>query len=132
MGLYQVYIAELLHDLSECDYGIYHDERYYGCPCFADDLILLAPYPETLKKMLGKAFAYASKWRYSFNVKKSHILASTARNSPLDVKSIAGEIPVEQEITHVGVPISSGGTVSADAVEERISKAGRPFSPCAG
>ena len=69
MGLYQVYVAELLQQLSESGLGNFHYGRYYGSPCFADDLVLISTYPSTLRKMLDITFKYARKWRYSFNIK---------------------------------------------------------------
>ena len=102
MSLYQVYIADLLTQLKSSGCGIYHDGHYYGSPCFADDLVLIAPFTKTLCKMLDIATDYANMWRYSFNVKKSAILAYTKPKVNLD--KIA-DISCVDEVTHVGIPL---------------------------
>ena len=76
VSLYEIYIADLLTQLSSgC--GTYHNDHYYGSPCFADDLVLIASFTKTLCKMLDITTDYVKIWRYSFNVKKSAILACT-------------------------------------------------------
>ena len=52
-----------------CLYG-----NYVRCPCYADDLALVAIYPETLQKMINIVDNYARKWRYSFKCSKSVVL----------------------------------------------------------
>ena len=99
MNLYQLYISDLLYKLQKSGCGTYHDNMYYGCPCYMDDLLLISTYPAALKTMLDLTFEYANKWRYSFNVKKSVILPSIRRNSVLQVESVNSDIPIVSEFS---------------------------------
>ena len=109
MSLYQVYIADLLTRLKSS--GTYHDGHYYGSLCFADDLVLIALFTKTLCKMLDIAADYANMWRYSFNVKKSAILAYT--KSKVNLDKIA-DICCVDEVTHVGIPLGEHSWLCVD------------------
>ena len=132
MNLYQLYISDLLYKLQKSGCGTYHDNMYYGCPCYMDDLLLISTYPAALKTMLDLTFEYANKWRYSFNVKKSVILPSVRRNTVLQVESVNSGIPIISEFVHVGIPISSSGMITTPSVESRLSKGRRSFFAMSG
>ena len=129
MSLYQVYIADLLTRLKSSGCGTYHDGHYYGSPCFADDLVLIALFTKTLCKTLDIAADYANMWRYSFNVKKSAILAYT--KSKVNLDKIA-DISCVDEVTHVGIPLCIRGDMTSDAAVTRMSKGRRAFMAMCG
>ena len=97
-----------------------------------DDLILIAKFPKSLDVMLDITYKYARKWRYNFNVGKNVALAYSKKNSKLDLAEVAGEIPIANEFIHVGIPITNTGEVSANAIEDRISKARKTFYDMCG
>ena len=72
--LYSVFVDQLLVTLSQSGYGATVNKIYCGAPMYADDLALIGETPEELQAMLDIAVTYASRWRYAFNLGKSHVM----------------------------------------------------------
>jgi hypothetical protein len=74
--LFCVYIDDLLHSLKQAGIGCYVGSNYVGSLAYADDLVILAPSPAALRKMLKICDAYALEYNISFNAKKSKCLVA--------------------------------------------------------
>ena len=129
MKLYTLFVSDLLRQLEESKMGCWN---YVGCPCYADDLALVAIYPETLQKMINIVDSYARKWRYSFNCSKSVALV-IGRKFGNDLKfNLADEaLETVSEAVHLGVPLSSKHRLSG-ALEAKISKGRRSVRAMCG
>jgi len=57
--------------LDDCDkYGVYLDSQYCCGEHFADDIVLVAPSKQALKKILNKVYEWAIKNEMNFGIKK--------------------------------------------------------------
>ena len=72
--LHSLFVGELLVDLSASGHGVSLDGVHCGALMYADDLVWVADSPDELQALLDIAAAYASKWRYLFNVCKFFVL----------------------------------------------------------
>ena len=52
--MYKVYINELIKEISECKFSLTINDLQLGCPTFADDMTLLAPFPSFEKNRMEK------------------------------------------------------------------------------
>ena len=134
MKLYQLYIADLLKEISRKGHGCSLYGDYIGSPCYADDLALVTMFPSVLQQMLNLAYNYSLKWRYTYNASKSQVLIMA---NPIKINNVTfklgnTEIPTVKETTHVGIPLSNTGYVGATSVLERISKGRRAFYSVCG
>ena len=128
MKLYQLYVAELLLDLNKC-YGCSLYGTYYGSPCYADDMGLVAMFPNVLQNMLDFTYLYSIKWRYTYNPTKSQVLIMSPKKNVTKIPFKLGEshIPMVNEAVHVGIPLAVTGQISSTSAEDRISRGRRAF-----
>ena len=60
--LFNMFIHDVLDKLDNCDkYGAYLDSQYCCGGLFADDIVLVAPSKQALKKILNKVHEWAIK-----------------------------------------------------------------------
>ena len=78
--LFAIYLDSLLESLRSCSRGCYWDSHFCGALCYADDLTILAPSPDSLRKMLAHCEAYADSHGLHFNVAKTQLICF--RRSP--------------------------------------------------
>lgn len=103
--LYLVFVNELLDELEHCNSTSLKcvlDPQYVS-PTLADDIACIATSPANLQSMMNIAYAYACKWRFTFNVSKSCVLKFRAKhNSAPDKPILIGnsEIPYGQKYNH--------------------------------
>lgn len=57
--LFAIYIDSLLESLRASGRGCYWGNHFSGALCYADNLIILAPSPDGLRKMLAHCESYA-------------------------------------------------------------------------
>ena len=60
----------LLYSLKQAGIGCHIGSNFVGSLAYADDLVLLAPSPAALRKMLLICDAYAVEYNILFNAKK--------------------------------------------------------------
>ena len=63
--LFTIYVDSLLESLHACGRGCYWEDHFSGALCYADDLTILAPCPDALRKMLALCEEYAEFSWYS-------------------------------------------------------------------
>ena len=69
--LFCVYMDGLLNNLSRAGIGCYMSENYVGALAYADDIVLLAPTPNAMKRMLAICDGFAVEHDVMFNASKS-------------------------------------------------------------
>jgi Reverse transcriptase (RNA-dependent DNA polymerase) len=69
--LFCVYIDGLLNRLADCHVGCYIGSNFLGALAYADDIVLLAPTPSAIRKLLHICDVYAREYSIIFNGKKS-------------------------------------------------------------
>ena len=72
--LYAVYINGLDEALRKAGLGVRVYGRVVPLLMYADDVVLMARSPAELQRMLAVLDAYASKWRFTLNQKKSNVV----------------------------------------------------------
>ena len=72
--LFTLYIDDLLKELSQSSVGCYWGNIFVGALAYADDLILLAPTPSALRKLLAICEKSGSVLRLTFNPDKTQCI----------------------------------------------------------
>ena len=72
--LYSIDVMGMIEKLEE---GLGVKEGDYWCEAllYADDVVLLAEFPDELQKMLDMMGQYTEEWKFSFNASKSKTMA---------------------------------------------------------
>ncbi len=108
--LFAVYIDGLLKRLSKGGVGCYMGNKFMGAVSFADDIILLTPTFNGLKKLVSICEKYAEGYDIKFNGTKSKYMVYKGRNSVVHYEDVYvnGE-KVEQVTTadHLGHRLST-------------------------
>jgi hypothetical protein len=86
--LFNMYVDGLLHDLSNCGYGCYIKNIFYGCFMYADDIILLSPSFLGLQHMLDRCYLFGRQHDIIFNAKKSLCAFIGSNKSRLSLPSL--------------------------------------------
>ena len=111
MRLFQIYYAELIDKILECNIGCSMYQIRVTCPTFADDLAVASLYPQTLQCIISFIQLYANKWRLSFNATKSATMIFTKNRSPqicnTSFSLSDNYIPCTNHYKHLGVGIAS-------------------------
>ena len=68
---------DLIVKLSQCGVGCYIGTHFAGALAYADDIVLLAPTPSAMRKLLAVCESYALDYDISFNASKSNFLVIT-------------------------------------------------------
>ena len=102
--LFAVYLDSLLDSLCSSGRGCFWGNHFCGVLCYADDLTILAPSPDTLRKMLAQCEAYAVSHDIRFNVSKTQMICF--RCSPCTDQSrflFCGHLlPLSDSVLHLG------------------------------
>ena len=77
--LFCVYIDQLLVRLSHAGDGCVMGDMFVGCLAYADDIVLVAPTPSAMRKMLLICDEFATEFSISFNASKSKCVVINAR-----------------------------------------------------
>lgn len=73
--MFCIYIDDLLVKLSLSGVGCFIGFNFVGALAYADDIVLLAPTPSAMRKLLSICDIYAKEYDILFNAKKSKFLA---------------------------------------------------------
>ena len=79
--LFCIYIDQILYRLSGAGVGCYLGDSYVGCLAYADDLVLIAPTPSAMRKMLRVCDDFANEYYIRFNASKSKCVMINAKGS---------------------------------------------------
>ena len=127
--LFCIYLDDLLLRLAASGVGCFIGLNYVGALAYADDIVLLAPNPSALRKLLSICDSYAAEFDIQFNPDKSKfivIAASKRRQFYVDMCnchfSIGGSsIENVDQFSHLGHIITSSFADSADVLNRRNS-----------
>ena len=72
--LFCIYMDGLLNRLYHAGIGCYMGSAYVGALAYADDIVLLAPTPAAMRKMLSICDEFAAEYNVLFNASKSKCL----------------------------------------------------------
>ena len=72
--LFAVYLESLLDSLCSSGRGCFWGNHFCGALSYADNLAILAPSPDALRKMLAQCEAYAVSHDIRFNVSKTQLI----------------------------------------------------------
>ncbi len=75
--LFCIYIDDLLLKLSQCGVGCFIGTSFVGALAYADDIVLLAPSPCAMRKLLAICESYALDYDVKFNASKSNFIIFT-------------------------------------------------------
>ena len=89
--LFCIYIDDLLSSISETHLGCHIGNIYVGVLAYADDIVLLAPTPSAMRKMLSVCDSYAANFNITFNPSKSKCILFPPKNC---VRSTFQVLPV--------------------------------------
>ncbi len=102
--LFTIYIDSLLESLRSGGRGCFWENHFCGALCYANDLTILAPYPDALRKMLVHCEAYAESHGIHFNVSKTKLICF--RRSPCVDQSrfffCNQLLPLSDSVVHLG------------------------------
>ena len=86
--LFCIYIDGLLTKLSESGVGCYMGDNFLGALGYADDIVLIAPSPSAMRKLLAICDGYASDYDIIFNTDKSKFIVFVSPNRRFLVKAM--------------------------------------------
>ena len=123
---FSIYIDDLLVKLKESGLGCHIGNYYFGALGYADDLILVCPTKEGLRKMIRICESYAAEHDIIFNGSKSNLLifGSLSDIRPI-IKVNDALVPVCDTAVHLGNTISRN---ISDVIEAGISKFNTSFN----
>lgn len=81
--LFTIYIDTLLESLQASGRGCHWDSLYAGAFCYADDLTILAPSPDALRKMIVDCEAFAESHGLRFNASKTQLICFRRTSRPV-------------------------------------------------
>ena len=125
--LFCVYINDLLINLSKCGAGCFIGSIFVGALAYADDVVLLAPTPSAMRKLLAVCDSFASDYDIVFNASKSNYLVVAPskrrdlRRQMEDCVFFVGGKRVErvESYTHLGHIINHHFDDSNDVIHRR-------------
>lgn len=128
--LFCVYMDGLLNRLSRAGVGCYIGTTFVGALAYADDIVLLAPTPSAMNRMLAVCDRFAAEYDVLFNASKSkcvYLYPKSRFNSILhryDVSQLrftinSYDIEFVDSYKHLGHVISNTFTDDIDILEKR-------------
>ena len=111
---FSIYVDELLIKLKNSGYGCHIGNYYYGALGYADDIVLICPTKDGLRKMIQICESYAAEHDILFNGNKSNLLifGDTENNCEIYVNGIM--VPVFKSAIHVGNLVSENAHDTID------------------
>ena len=109
--LFIIYMDELLNKLCKSGIGCHVGSTYCGSLGYADDVILLAPTLQSLKKLLSICEKFAEDYDVLFNSEKSKLLLYTYNkilSDDMSIKFMNGSITQSHNEKHLGNVIGAG------------------------
>ena len=134
--LFCVYMDGLLDRLSHAGIGCYIGTNFVGALAYADDIVLLAPTPSAMRRMLAVCDRFATEYDVLFNASKSkcvYLYSKSRFNSPLhryDVSKLNFtinnyDIEFVDSYKHLGHVISNTFSDDVDIGEKRSTFIGQ-------
>jgi len=125
--LFCIYIDDLLIKLSCSGVGCHIGLNFVGALAYADDIVLVAPTPSAMRKLLAICDDYAAEFNIIFNADKSNFIVVAARKRRhlySDMCAyrfyIGGKIVANvDQYTHLGHIITSSFTDKDDIIYRR-------------
>ena len=102
--LFTIYVDSLLESLRACGRGCYWEGHFSGALCYADDLTILAPSPDALRKMLAHCEEYAGSHGICFNASKTQLICFRRTSHPDSSRFwFCGQLlPLVDSVLHLG------------------------------
>ena len=124
MKIYQVYINELIKELTMSLYSVYIGLTNVTAPTFADDLSMIAFHKIGMKSLLSIAHSYSVKWQYEYGMSKC-VMMLWGHDTEPNVKLKLGNhvIATTESTKHMGVKLTSNNTLEIHDVNGRIAAA---------
>ena len=127
--LFAIYIDGLLTRLKKSGVGCHMGHHFVGCLAFADDLTLMAPTIEALKRLVSIYEDYANEFHVLFSGKKSQFLIFKGRGCSAGDEYVTvngSALPNVNSAIHLGHKVS---TVNNDSlVSDAICKFWKSFN----
>jgi hypothetical protein len=104
--LFNVYVDDLIQELSTDGFGCHISQTFFGCIMHADDILLLSPSIHGLQCMLDRCNVYGRKCDILFNPKKSVCIAIGFKaDRTIDIKMNIGDNEIQwvSELKYLGV-----------------------------
>ena len=117
-------VDNLLRELASSKVGCYFGHYFVGALAYADDIVLIAPTPSAMRKLLLICEDYAREYSILFNASKSkflvvHPLNSLARNNKYTFHINNNPLEAVTSFVHLGHVISASITDDADIMRCR-------------
>ena len=118
--LFAVYIDGLLSTLEKQGIGCHIGSKFVGALAYADDITLISPTVDGMRRMIKTCEDYAKEYNIMFNGKKSQLLMFKGRNC----KSMFCDIYVNGAIVkYIEKAVHLGHTISTIDRESNVKKA---------
>ena len=104
--LFAIYIDDLIAQLKQSGHGIYIEQLFVGCVCYADDIALLSASCYGLQKLVDIDIrsSYGISWDIKFNPLKSQLITFGGCNPAQCVITINGNsIPWVPKVKYLGI-----------------------------
>ena len=112
---FSIYMDHLLKELKDSGIGCHIGHHYFGALGYADDIVLLCPTKEGLRKLISICERYASDHDILFNGTKSKLLVFGSPSNHVPSIFVNGvEVPVCENAMHLGNFISNNPSESVD------------------
>ena len=128
-ALYLLFYSNLfINDvLDNCDkYGVYLDSQYCCGGLFADDIVLVAPSKQVLKKILNKVHEWAIKNEMTFGINKCATLVVKPINfvKPINYEDPSffigsNKLPKTDNYTYLGIPFDE--SLSLKPIQSKLN-----------
>jgi len=122
--LFNLFINDIL---DNCDkYAVYLDSQYCCGGLFADDIVLVAPSKQVLKKILNKVHEWAIKNEMTFGINKCAILVVKPINfvKPINYEDPSffidsNKLPKTDNYTYLGIPFDE--SLSLKPIQSKLN-----------
>ena len=123
---FSIYVDNLLKELKDSGIGCHIGNHYFGALGYADDIVLLCPSKEGLRKLISICEKYAMDHDILFNGNKSKLLVfGSTTNNLVSIYVNGVEVPVCDNAMHLGNFISNK---LSDTIDYGIGKFNASFN----
>ena len=101
--LFTIYLDSLLESLHASGRGCYREDHFSGALCYADDLTILAPSPDVLRKILTICEEFAQTHGIRFNASKTQLTCfrHSAATVPAHCSLCSQCLPLVESVVHL-------------------------------
>lgn len=125
---FNIFIDDLLKELKKINAGFKIGNFHVNSFAYADDLTLISSTTSGLQCLIDTCQAYATKWRFSFGIKKSVCMTMNSSTLQEEPKWYLGDqlLTVKQSVNILGVSFDAKNNPT-EHINERISRCRRAF-----